>query len=207
MGDHEELTRVAHHPAIYRLALRRAGSRELAEDALQNVCSNLARKDLGAIDDMCAYFATALVREIGHLQARTPDIPVEDITAVGEQKAASSGYLLFDSVEHEAEVRQLAQRVLDKLDAECEQLTAAVPGRSADPRQYRAAIIVAARAIFLMLLQGTVASSDWNAALKTSYAWFAEARIAPDVIYQRLSRGRLDVRTLLQQLLPREELG
>jgi hypothetical protein len=208
MGDHDDLARVALDPAIQRMALRRAGSRELAEDALQEVCSNIAKRDPGGIDDLRAYFITALVRQISHLRARPAAILVEDIDAAGEQGAASAGGAPPDSVEHEAEIRQLARRVLSRLDADPEQLMAAVPGRSDHPRRYRVAIIAAARAIFLLILQGQVASADWNAVLKRCYArWFAEAGLAADATDQRLSRGRYDVRMLLQRLLPREELG
>jgi hypothetical protein len=207
MGDHDDLTRVVRDPVIYRRAVRRAGTPELAEDALQEVGSNLAKKDLGAIDDVRAYFIRALFREISHLRVRNPEIPVEDITAASEQRTAATGHIPQDCVEHEAEIRRLARIILTQLNADSGQLAATVPARSADPQQYRAAIIAATRAIFLMLLQSTVASADWNAALKSSNSWFAEAGLTPDVIYQRLSRGRYDVRALLQRLLPREELG
>jgi hypothetical protein len=205
MGDHDDLVRVVRDRAIYRLAVRRAGSHELAEDALQEVSSKLVKMDLGPIDDVRAYFVRALVREIHRMRARPSEIPIEDFTAADEQRAAASRRIPQDSVEHEAEIRRLAQTVLNQLNADNE-LAATVPGRSADPQQYRAAIITAAWAIFLMLLQGMAASADWNAALKSSYSWFTEADLAPEVIYQRLSRGRLDVRTLLQRLVPQDQI-
>jgi hypothetical protein len=208
MGDHDELKRVASDPAIRRLATGRAGSRELAEDALQEAYSNVVKRDLGAIDDLRAYFIRALVREIGHLRARPAPIFVEDIAAAGEREAAPSGRTPPDSVEHEAEIRRLAQRVLSRLDTDREQLMAAVPGRSGYPRRYRTAIVAAARAIFLLILQGNVSSADWNAVLRSVYSpWFGEAGLASDATDQRLSRGRYDVRTLLQRVLPRYELG
>jgi hypothetical protein len=206
MGDHDDLVRVLRDRAIYRLAVRRAGSHELAEDALQEVGSKLVKMDLGPIDDVRAYFVRALVREIGRMRTRPTEIPVEDVTAADEQRAAASRRIPQDSVEHEAEICRLAQTVLSQLNADSEGLAATVPGRSADPQQYRVAIIAAARAIFLMLLQSMVASADWNAALKSSYSWFTEADLAPEVIYQRLSRGRLDVRTLLQRLVPQDQI-
>jgi len=207
MGNHDDLTRVVRDPVICRLAMRHAGSPELAEDALQEVGWKLAKMDLGPIDDVRAYFVTALLREIRRLRTRTTEIPVEDITTAVEQRAAAARHTPQYPVEHAAEIRRLAQTVLGQLNANREQLTAGVPGRSADPQQYRAAIIAAARAIFLMLLQSAAASADWNAALKSSYSWFTEAGLAPEVIYQRLSRGRYDVRTVLQRLLPQDQLG
>jgi hypothetical protein len=208
MGFYDDLATVVLDPAIRRLALWRAGSRELAEDALQEAYSNVVKKDPGAIDDLRAYFIRALVREINHLRARPAPIPVEDIAAASEQGAASSGRTASDSVEHEAEILWLARSLLSRLDIDREQLMAAVPGRSAHPWRYRIAILATARAIFLMLLQSSVASADWNAALKSAYSpWFAEAGLASDAVDQRLSRGRYDVRMLLQRLVLRDELG
>jgi hypothetical protein len=209
MGFHDDLALVADDPAIMRLAERRAGNRELARDAVQ--ATYLAVSQVKAperIVDLGTFFRTSLIHEIIHLRARPAPIPVEDIAEAGGQEAPAGGRIPPDSVEHEAEILRLAQRVLDRLDNDHRQLMAAVPGRSADPRHYRMMIVAAARAIFLMLLQSSVASADWNAALKSAYPrWFAGAGLAPDAADQRLSRGRRDVRLLLQRLLPREELA
>lgn len=208
MGIREDFVRIALDPAVRKLAVRWAGSRELAEDALQETYWNVVKKDPGSIDDLRAYFIKALARETNHQRARSRLVPVEDIATVVEQRAASSGRTPPDSVEHEAELRRMAQSLLKRLDVERGQLMAAVPGRSTDPWRYRSAIVATARAIFLLLLQGSVTSADWNALLKAKYSpWFAEAGLEPYATDQRLSRGRFDVRTLLQGLLPRDELG
>ena len=209
MGFSDDLAALARDPDTRRLAMRRAGSRELAEDALQETYWNVARMaDPGSIRDLGAFFRTSLIREINHLRARPGPLPVEDIAAAGGQEAASSGRPSPDSVEHEAEIRRLAQCVLGRFETDHGQLVIAVPRRSADPRYYRTAIVAATRKVFLMLVQGSVTSADWNAALKFAYPlWFAEAGLAPDAADQRLSRGRSDVRRLLQGLLAREELG
>jgi hypothetical protein len=209
MGFYEDLAIVAQDPAIMRLAIRRAGSRDLAEDALHETYWNIARvADPGSIRDLGAFFRTCLIREIGHLLTRPGAIPVEDIAAAGEHEASSSGRTPPDSVEHEAEIRRLAQSVLRRLETGHGPLMAAVPGRSPDPQYYRIAVVAATRKIFLMLLQGLVTSADWNAALKSAYPlWFAGAGLAPDAVDQRLSRGRSDARMLLRRLLPPEALG
>ena len=209
MRFYDDLATVVLDPAIMRLAERRAGSRELARDALQATYVAVSQvKDPERIMDLPAFFRTSLIREISHLRARPAPIPVEDIAAASEQGAASSGRTASDSVEHEAEIRWLARSLLNRLDIDREQLMAAVPGRSAYPWRYRIAILATARAIFLMLLQSSVASADWNAALKSAYSpWFAEAGLASEAVDQRLSRGRYDVRMLLQRLLLRYELG
>ena len=209
MGFSDDLAALARDPDTRRLAMRRAGSRELAEDALQETYWNIAKMaQPGSIRDLGAFFRTSLIREINHLRARRGPLPVEDIAAAGEQGAASSSRTLPDSVEHVVEIRRLAQCVLSRFETDHGQLMTAVPRRSADPRYYRSAILAAARKIFLMLVRGSVTSADWNAALKFAYPlWFAEAGLPPDAVDQRLSRGRSDVRMLLRRLLAREELG
>jgi hypothetical protein len=209
MGFSDELAALACDPETRRLAMRRAGSRELAEDALQGTYWNIARMaDPGSIRDLGAFFRTCVIREINHQRARPAAIPVEDVAVAGEREAASSGRPPPDSVEHEAEIWRLAQSVLSRLETGHRDLMAAVPGRSADPRYYRTAVVAAARKVFLMLIQGWATSADWNAALKSAYPlWFASAGLAPDAADQRLSRGRSDVRMVLRRLVPRAELG
>lgn len=208
MGFHGDLVTLASDPAIRRLAERRAGSRELAEDAIQETIWHISRQDVRKIDNLDAYFRRALIHEISHRLSRPGPILVEDIASAAEPEVAWAHPVPPDSVEREAEMRRLARSLLGRLDRDREQLMATVSRRSPDPHRYRAAIVAAARAIFLMLLQGAVAKADFNEVLKSTYArWFAEARLAHDVIDQRLSRGRQDVRMLLQRLLPREELG
>jgi hypothetical protein len=209
MAFYDDLAIVVRDPAIMRLAVRRAGSRELAQDAVQATYVAVSQvKVPERIVDLAAFFRTSLIREINHQRVRPSPIPVEDIAAASEQQATASGHTPPESVEHEAEIRRLAQNMLSRLNAGHQQLMATIPGRSADPQHYRIAIIAATRAIFLMLLQSSVASADWNAALKSAYPpWFAGPGLASDAADQRLSRGRSDVRTLLQRLLPREELA
>jgi DNA-directed RNA polymerase specialized sigma24 family protein len=208
MGFHDDLVQLARDPEIRGWATKRAGSRELAEDALQETYWNVVRKDPEAIDDLRRYFFRALAHEISHLRTRPGAIPVEDVAAADEQRAASSRGSPPDSVAHEAEVRRLAQSVLNRLDIDREQLMAAVPGRSPNQRRYRSGIVVAARTIFLLLLQGTVARLDENEVLRSTYhPWFADPSLTADVKDQRLSRGRRDVRVVLQRLVSRDEFG
>jgi DNA-directed RNA polymerase specialized sigma24 family protein len=207
MRSHDELARIARDPAIRRLAMRRADSRELAEDALQESYWNVARQDLEIVADVRAYFTRALLREINRQRTRPGPTLVGDITSDGEADSASSIHGPPESVERQAELLRLAQAVLAQLHRNREELMNTVPRRSPDQRRYRSAIVAAAGTIFLMLLQSAVASADWNAALRSAYSpWFAEAGLAPDAADQRLSRGRYDVRCLLQRLVPRERL-
>jgi DNA-directed RNA polymerase specialized sigma24 family protein len=207
MGFRENLKRVATDPAIRRLAEWRAGCHQLAEDALQETYWNVVRtSDPEHIQDLGAFFRTALIREIHHQRAHWTAIPVEDITPTVDQGRPSSIRNPRACVEHDAELLLLAERLIGRLDRE--QFVAAIPGRSPDPARYRTAIIATARAILLLLLQGYVVSDDWNALLKRGYSgWFAEAGLASNSIDQRLSRARRDVQSLLQMVLPRHELG
>ena len=63
----EEILRIAAEPQMIRRAIQRAGSRELAEDALQEtVCAIAERKSLDPIENLSGFFYTALIREIDH---------------------------------------------------------------------------------------------------------------------------------------------
>lgn len=210
MGFREELAKLARDPAIRRLAASRAGSRELAEDALQETYWAVLRvKSSQAIQDLRAYYCRSLIREIIHQRSRSTLVPVEDIAATTEQeRTGSSLYNPPASVEYEASIRLLAETVLTRLEHDRDQLMSSVPARSPDHRRYRAGIIAAARAILLLLLQGDLASADWNAILKSAYPqWYDEPGSPRDGRDQRLSRARRDVRSLLQKILPRYELG
>jgi DNA-directed RNA polymerase specialized sigma24 family protein len=67
VGFDQDLTRVAQDPAIRRLAERRAGSRELAEDAMQETYYAVARvKNPETIRDLGAFFRASLVNQTNH---------------------------------------------------------------------------------------------------------------------------------------------
>jgi DNA-directed RNA polymerase specialized sigma24 family protein len=209
MGFREDLAKLTRDPAIRRLAASRTGSRELAEDALQETyCAVLRVKIPQAIQDLRAYYCRSLIREITYQRSRSTFVPVEDIATTTEQ--VGTGSSLYDppaSVENEASIRHLAETVLSLLEQDRDQLMSSVPARSADHRRYRATIAATARAILLLLLQGDVASADWNAILKSGYPqWYDEPGLARDALDQRLSRARRDVRLLIQKILPRYEL-
>src|ERR1700730_6723987 len=64
---HHELLALWRDPKIWRLAVRRAGSRDLALDALQDTFYTVARvKDPDHIENLPAFFRTALTHEIDH---------------------------------------------------------------------------------------------------------------------------------------------
>jgi DNA-directed RNA polymerase specialized sigma24 family protein len=210
MGFEDDVARVAQDPAIRGLAVARAGSRELAEDALQETYWAVARvKDPGRIQDLRAFFVTSLIHEINHQRARSTLVPVEDIDTTAEQgRSSSSTGSPPSSVEDEASLRLLAEALLTLLNHDLDQLLVSVPGRSPDHGRYRTAIVAAAKTILLLLLEGPVASADWNAVLQAEYPqWCGEPGLTRDTTHQRLSRARHDIRALLQRSLSRYEHG
>jgi DNA-directed RNA polymerase specialized sigma24 family protein len=210
MGFEDDVARVAQDPGIRGLAVARAGSRELADDALQETHWAVARvKDPGRIQGLRAFFVTSLIREVNRQRARSTLVPVEDIDTTAEQgRGTSSIGSPPSSVEDEASRRQLAETLLTRLNRDRDQLLASVPARSPDHRRYRTAIVAAAERILILLLEGSAPSADWNATLQAEYPqWCREPGLARAAADQRLSRARRDVQALLKKILSRHELG
>ena len=212
MGFLDDIAKLVEDPDIRRLAERRAGSRELAEDALQETFRAVAQiKDPESIRDLRAFFCKSLIHEINHQLARPAPVLTEDIGTISERRqvrTSSSGPTPPVSVESEAHLRLLAGAVLTRLERDRDGLMAAIPARSGDGRRYQATIVTAALTILLLLVEGSATSADWNSVLKSAYPhWCDEHGLAPAAIDQRLSRARNDVRLLLQAIFPRELLA
>lgn len=212
MGLLDDLAEVAGRPDIRLLALRRAGSRDRAEDALQQAYWDVARTpNPEGIHDLRAYFCRALIREINHQLARPVAAPVEDIDTaaiLALDNGPTPGSSPPSSVESEAVQRLLAEKLVNRLDRDRDTLTACVPARSSDPKRYQAAIIAAARKLLCLLLEGHVTQSDWNAVIRSADPlWCDEAGLEPDAAHQRLSRARRDVKALLQMIVSQAELA
>ena len=215
MDIYDDLADIAADQEMYRRAVRRAGSRELAEDALQETVRAIAgRKSPEAIENLAGFFYVSLIREIDHQLGRPTALPVgDDIGLLSDRcqhRMSPVGALVPPSVEDEAHLRVLAETVLNKFGPEGprSQLIALVPARSDDPRRYRNAIASAAKGIFELLLDGCVTTADWNAILKAAYpAWCDEPGLARAAIDQRLSRARHDVQSLFQSILTRDQLA
>ena len=211
MGFLEDLARVAQDPDIRRLAQRRAGSRELAEDALQETYLAIARaRQPETIRDLRAFFRTSLIREINHQFTRPAPVPVDDITTAVDHAQGKAPLVAHtgSSVTNEVAWRLLAEILQTRLDHEHDQLAASIPGRSTDRARYRNAIVTAARRILALLLEGQVGPTDWNVILRQECSqWCDEPELSHDIIDQRLSRARRDVQSLLKQLVTRDELA
>ncbi|MGI8450655.1 MAG: hypothetical protein ACR2MP_26450 [Streptosporangiaceae bacterium] len=215
MDIYDDLAELARDQEMCRRAVRRAGSRELAEDALQETVRAIAgRKSPEAIENLPGFFYVSLIREIDHQLGRPTAIPVGGeigpISDRAQDRASSAAAPLPASVEDEARLRLLAETVLYRLEREHarNQLMALVPARSEDPHRYRNAIASAAKTIFELLLDGCVTAADWNAILKAAYPqWCDEPGLARPAIDQRLSRARHDVQSLLRSVLSRDQLA
>ena len=207
----DDLANLVEDPAIRRLAERRARSRELAEDALQDTFYAVARtQHPDAINDLRAFFCKSLIRAINRQLTLSAPIPAGDIGAIADsrQGLSSSGTSPPASVASKAQLRLLAEAALTRLERDRAELMAMVPARSGDPVRYQSAILAVAATILRLLFEGSVTPADWNAVLKSAYPqWCDESGLVGDAMYQRLSRAREDVRLLLQSILPRERFA
>lgn len=210
MDFHEDLATIVKDAEILRLAIRRAGSRELAEDAIQETARAVAeRKSLDAIENLRGFFYVALVHEIDHQLGRTSAILVGDAVELAGGTSLARA-LPPISVEGDAHLRMLAGVVLARLERERARkgLADLIPGRSAGPALYLSAVFRAAKVVFVLLLEGYVTAPDWNAILKAAYPqWCDEPGLARDARDQRLSRARRDVQALLRSVLSRDEFA
>ena len=185
MGFHANLTNLATDPEMLRRAMWRAGSRELAEDALQETVRAIAeRKSAEPIDNLPGFFYIALIREIDHQMGRPAAILAGDIGAISDPCRHIPGRVAARTpVEGDVHVRILAVAVLAALEGERARnaLAKAIPARSGDPGLYRSAIFRAAKMVFVLLLEGHVTPPDWNAILKAVYPqWCNEPGMSRD---------------------------
>ena len=208
MGFHEDLADLAQDSAIRRIALRRARSRELAEDALQETYRTVAQTaNPEAIEDLRKFFCKSLIHTINRLLSLNAPIPADDIDAIADS-CQSLRTSPVDSVEDEAQLRILAEAAFTRLERDRGGLLATIPARSDDPLRYRGAILAAAGTILYLLLRGPVTTADWNSALRSEYPQcFDDPGLPSDAIYQRLSRARADMKLLLQVIIPRDRLA
>jgi hypothetical protein len=203
----DELAAIAQDPRVKRLALRRAGDPDLAEDALQQAYCAVALVDRpDRIDNLHAYFRRVLVRTTDRLLAYSGATAVDpgDLALLSGDR----GLLLQAiSADFESELHTVLQVEgwLTRLRNEQDWLAASVPRRSEDPGRYQTAIIAAAGKILGMVMDGNVDGEDWTAILRSEYPeWFARPDVPGHVRTRRLQDARKDARTLLKGLLKGE---
>jgi hypothetical protein len=205
----DELKAIAQDPAVRRLALRAAGTRELAQDALEDTLYAVARtRDPQSISDLRAYFCKTLIRQINRQVVDPMPIPVEDISAISDgYRVGGRSPTGLLSADFEGELHTLLQveEWLTRLRNERNKLAASIPGRSKDPSRYRAVIITAAGMILRMVTEGVVDADDWSAILRSEYSeWFAEPDVSSLVRIRRVRIARQDTQRLLQALVQPE---
>ena len=200
-----ELLAIWQDPDVRRLALRRAGDPDLAEDGLLAAAVAVAQvSDLTRILDLKAYYCRVLINEIYHLLGQlTAARPYDPVTLAAMSDAKDSA----PPPAEEAVTRMLVQTWLDRFRAQRAQLHAAVPGRSPEPDRYRDLIVQTAGHILRAALDGHVSWADCNQALQAAFPdWFGQPGSAENTCHKRLSRARRDVQDLLRTIVSRDEL-
>jgi DNA-directed RNA polymerase specialized sigma24 family protein len=207
----EELLLIRTAPEIWRLALRRAGCRDLAEDALQETFYSVSRvKDPGHVENLRAFFCKALIHEINHQREQPRPIPVEDPETVADNRpqdfpASNPGH---SSVDGEAVWLVLAGTWFMRFSRRRAELRTMVPERSNDPEGYRLVVLAVAEEMLRTSMKGHMSWADCKKALQAGLpTWLNESGCEVETLYQRLSRARQDVRMLLKTIVIREELS
>jgi Sigma-70 region 2 len=192
-------------PEVRRLAARRAGDPDLAQDALLAAVAAVARvSDPARIEDLKAYFCRVLINEVYRLRGQLTDARSCDPAILAEMSDA--GTSAPPSAE-EAVTRLLGRTWLDRLRAQRARLRTAVPGRSPQPDRYRDLIVQTAEHILRTALDGNVSWADCNGALQAMLPdWFGQPGSAENTCHKHLSRARRDVQDVLQAVVSRDEL-
>ena len=161
-----------------------------------------------AIRDLRAYFVTTLIRKIQHLRGQLGAALVDEVESLADACQGKTGdnppHRPFDET---VSTSLLAQAWLGRLAAEREALAATVPGRSSDRGRYCCIIVSVAERVLRTNVTGDVCDADGNEALALAYPeWFAQEGCETGNAYQRFSRARADVSTLLQAIISRGDL-
>lgn len=208
-GFQQELLAIREDPEVRSLALRRAKSLEVAEDALQSAYYAVSRvKNPEHIEDVRAYYCRVLIneiyRELGQLQATAQ----EDFISLADmrQHRPGSSSPAPRPVSDEVNARLLGQGWLADFTARRWELAARVPRRSPDPARYQRLIVKVAEHTLKTILREN-ADADVNSVLRAGYAeWFALHSTSENTRHQRLLRARADVCALLQSIIERGDL-
>jgi DNA-directed RNA polymerase specialized sigma24 family protein len=207
----QELLALRQDPQVRRLALRWAGTTDLAEDILQAAYCGLATlKRPECIDNLHAYFIRALKNEASRLYALRRTTPVqnpEDSLDPGQHGILVCGPPPARPVAEMVCFSLQAQAWLKRLCDERDGLLAKVPPRSDDPARYRTVIYAAAEQVLRDAIDAEPSDADSNAALRAIYPeYFNQSGASPNTSHQRLRRAREDVKAVLQAIIDPDEL-
>jgi len=193
-----------------RLALRWAGNRELAEDALQTVyCRVASVQHPESIVNLHAYFLRALKNEITGLYALPQPVLLDDLEVLGRPQPGTSRYgpASEPAIDDKAYSTLQTEIWLKRHAGQCDRLNAATPARSADPARYRQVIYAAAKQVLLGHLSLEPNDPDFPKAIRAAYPeYFDQPGAAPNTLHQRSSRARDDMKAVLRAIIKRDEL-
>lgn len=201
-----ELLAIWQDPEVRRLAERRAGDPDLAQDALMAAVVAIARMgDLARIENLKAYFCRVLINEIYHLRGQLAAArPCDPATLA----AMSDGGKSAPSSADEALTRLIVLASLERLRDQRVRLRATVPSRSREPGRYRDLIVRTAGHILRTALDGNISWADCNETLQAAIPdWFGRPGSAGNTSHQHLSRARRDVQDLLKAIISPDELS
>lgn len=208
--QHQLLLEIRYDPRIVRLARKRAGHIDLAEDALQTAYCRIAAMDLGRIGNLRGYFITVVQREVYALNRMGREVPFEDVDdAAQPNRLNRAGYgpavsrspdeSVCNTIRDETWLKRLADR--------CHQLRAEIPARSDDPACYRDVVYAAARQVLCDSLNGEPSDADSNDALQVAYPeYFDQPAMVLNTLHQRFRRARADVQAVLRAVVGRDEI-
>lgn len=209
----QRLAAIRENPRIQGFALRKAGDPDLAEDALQIAfCAVAQLEDLEQIRDLRAYFCTVLAREVRRARGQLGADLVRDFDRVAEAHQDASGsrcYPVPPPSTDEVACRSMQSQIwLERFAARRADLRAAIPARSHDANRYRSVITAAAEHVLRDGSIGDPSDADSNDAFRAAFPeYFDQPGTASNTLHQRFRRARADVRTLLQGVVNRDELG
>jgi DNA-directed RNA polymerase specialized sigma24 family protein len=205
-----QLLEIRQDPKVIRLAIRWAGHRELAEDALQTAYYRVASvQDPERIVNLRAYFLRTLKNEITGLYSVRQPVLLDDLEALTPPQPGPALYgpAAEPAVDDQACNSLQTQAWLKRHARQRVPLIAAVPGRSADPARYRNVIYAAAKQVLLGHLSLEPNDAAFPNVLRAAYPeHFDEPDAAPNTLHQRFRRAREDIKAILQALIKRDEL-
>jgi hypothetical protein len=203
----ERLLAIREDPEIRAFARRRAGDPEVAEDALQSTYYAIAR--LGdretAVTDLRRYFARVLTHEISRQLADRATMLAHNFADPLDSQALGPWTVSF---ERDLVGEMLTTKWVDALKARRSELLRLIPGRSAAPGAYKAAILNCAIRVLESALEGSVdGQKEINNFIKLEYPeWFQGDEASTNTEHQRLSRARGDVQQVLRSVITRADL-
>lgn len=206
----QELLAIRKDPEVRKLARRKAGDQELAEDALQTAfCAVASVANPTAIRDLRAYFCRVLIHEVYRLRGQLGATLMEDFTRVADARQGWSGGNLpaRRPVAETVSTRLLAEAWMEPFVTRRRELANRVPGRSPDRHRYREVIVDVAGRVLCRIITEEISDADYNAALSTAYPeWFDQPGSAENNRHQRFRRAREDIRALLRTIVNPDDL-